>query len=64
MLCRRYPAYTPESARDADVSVLRHVQVLALAGELEPPAPRGEDGALAGMAGGMGLGTDADGFWD
>lgn len=31
MLCRRYPAYTPETARLADVSVLKHINIIDMA---------------------------------
>ena len=35
-LCMRYPAYTPETAREAPSWVLRNLDILALAGEFEP----------------------------
>lgn len=35
-LCRRYPAYTPETAAEAPAWLLRHMELLTLAGVDQP----------------------------
>lgn len=41
-LCERFPAYTPDTARMADVSVLRMVELAAM-GRIENPEPVNRD---------------------